>query len=71
MAWLSQASLSIRFPNFYRLLLWQENRRSLRRLDQSTPCVVSAGVNCAGALVGCIANLAFVVSAFVTLLNGD
>lgn len=52
---------------FYRLLLWQENRRSLKRLDPNSRFVVSAGVNCVAAPVRYIANLACVESAFATL----
>ena len=56
---------------FYRLLLWQENRRSLKRLDRNTRFAVSDGVNCVAAPVRFIANLACVESAFATLLTRE
>lgn len=53
---------------FYRLLLWQENRRLLKRLDRSTRFAVSGGVNCVAVPEEIFANLAYVESAYATLL---
>jgi hypothetical protein len=53
------------------LLLWQENQRSPKRLDRNTRSDESVVASCADDQEASTANLAFVGSAFATLLTED